>query len=248
MANITEIAPDVFRISIYVPQINLQFNHFLVRDDEPLLFHTGYRRTFNEMHEAVSTLIEPAKLRWVSFSHFESDECGALNQWLAAAPRAEAATGLVGALVNVNDFADRAARVLSPEDVLNTGKYRFRYYSTPQLPHGWDAGVMFEETQRTLFCSDLFHHDGDVEPLTQESVLGRVRKALTEYQAGPLANYMPYAPRTGRMLMSLSELCPRTLATMHGSSYAGECARELRELAVVMKEVLGESAQASSAV
>jgi flavorubredoxin len=248
MAKIAEIAPDVFRISIYVPQINLQFNHFLVRDDEPLLFHTGLRRTFGEMREAVSTLIDPAKLRWVSFSHFESDECGALNQWLAAAPRAEAATGLVGALVNVNDFADRPARVLAPEDVLTTGKYRFRYYSTPQLPHGWDAGVMFEETQQTLFCSDLFHHDGDVEPLARDSVLGRVHKALTEYQAGPMANYMPYTPSTGRMLMSLSELRPRTLATMHGSSYAGECASELQQLAAVMKEVLGESAQASSAV
>jgi flavorubredoxin len=247
MAKITEIAPDVYRICIYVPEINLQFNHFLVRDDEPLLFHTGFRRTFAEMQEAVASLLDPGKLRWISFSHFESDECGALNQWLAAAPKAEAVTGLVGGLVNINDFADRPARIVSPEDVLATGKYRFRYCSTPQLPHGWDAGVMFEETQRTLFCSDLFHHDGDVEPLTHESILGRVRQALTAYQAGPLANYMPFTPNTGRMLRSLAALRPQTLATMHGSSYAGDCERALEELATVMKEVLGEPAQAQTA-
>jgi flavorubredoxin len=248
MAKITEIAPDVFHISIFVPQISLQFNHFLVRDDEPLLFHTGYRRTFAEMQEAVATLIDPSKLRWISFSHFESDECGALNQWLAVAPKAEAATGLVGAMVNLNDFADRPARVLSPQDVIETGKYRFRYFSTPQLPHGWDAGVMFEETQRTLFCSDLFHHNGDVEPLTHNSILDRVRNTLAEFQQGPLANYVPYTSNTGRMLTSLSELRPRTLAVMHGSSYAGDCADALRQLAGIMKEVLGESAQASGAL
>src|SRR5215471_19278284 len=146
MAIITEIAPDTYRISIYVPQANLQFNHFLIKDDEPLLFHTGLKAMFPLVHEAVATLINPAQLRWIGFSHFESDECGALNRWLEAAPMAEPTCSLTGALVSVNDFAAKPARGLSQDDVLSTGKYRFRFCQTPHLPHGWDAGVLFEET------------------------------------------------------------------------------------------------------
>ncbi len=157
MQRIAEIAPDVYRICVLYPEINLQFKHFLIKDDEPVLFHTGLRRMFPEVREAVQTLIDPARLRWISWSHFESDECGALNDWLAIAPNAEPACNMVGALVNVNDFASRPARILGADEVLTTGKYRFRYVCTPQLPHGWDAGVLFEETNQTLFCSDLFH-------------------------------------------------------------------------------------------
>lgn len=238
MPNVTEIAPDIFRISVFYREINLQFNHFLVKDDEPLLFHTGLRRMFAEVREGVSQVLDPARLRWISWSHFESDECGALNDWLAIAPYAQPACGMVGALVSVNDFSRREARILTPPDMLTTGQYRFRYYNTPQLPHGWDAGVLFEETQRTLFCSDLFHHDGDVEPLAHSSVIDRCRKTLTDYQAGPLANYVPYTPNTGLILEGLASLQPRTLATMHGSSFCGDCGQALRDLAGVMKEVL----------
>lgn len=239
MYKLDEIAADIYRISVYVPEINLQFNHFLVRDDEPLLFHTGLRQMFPLVREAVGKVIDPARLRWISFSHFESDECGALNQWLGIAPQAQPVTGMVGALVNLNDYSDRPARVLSEADVLATGKYRFRYISTPQLPHGWDAGVMFEQTQATLFCSDLFHHNGDVEPLTRSSVLDKVREALTQYQAGPLANYMPYTARTGKMLRQLAALKPRRLAIMHGSSYEGNGEQALLDLAGVMRDALG---------
>ncbi len=147
---------------------------------------------------------------------------------------------MVGALVNVNDFACRAARILGPDDVLTTGKYRFRYHSTPQLPHGWDAGVLLEETNGTLFCSDLFHQDGEVEPIVDFSVLNRVSATLNAYQQGPLANYVPYTHNTGRVLRRLAALKPRTLAIMHGSSYQGDCERELLGLAEVMKRVLGE--------
>jgi flavorubredoxin len=239
MPVITEIAPDVFRICIYVPEINLGFSHFLVRDEEPLLFHTGYRQFFPEMREAVASLIEPSKLRYVSFSHFESDECGALNEWLNIAPNAETLSGMVGVLVNLNDFAQRPARILNEADVVATGKYRFRFLSTPQVPHGWDAGVLFEETQRTLFCSDLMHHDGDVEPLTHSPILDRVRETLARYQAGPLANYLPYSGHTERVLHKLAGLKPATLAVMHGSSYRGDGEKALRALADVMKDVLG---------
>jgi flavorubredoxin len=238
MPQVTEIAPDVYRICVFYPEINLGFSHFLVNDEEPLLFHAGLRRMFNEVHEGVSQVLDPVKLRWISFSHFESDECGALNEWLSVAPQAQPACGMIGALVSVNDFSRREARILAPQEVLSTGKYRFRYYPTPQLPHGWDAGVLFEETQRTLFCSDLFHHDGQVEPLTHSSVLDRVRATLTVYQAGPLANYVPYTRNTQRILEGLATLQPKTLAIMHGSSFAGDGRQACLDLATVMKEVL----------
>lgn len=240
MANVHEIAPDVYRISIYVSEFDLQFNHFLIRDEEPLLFHTGYKRFFPELREAVARVLDPSKIRWISFSHFESDECGALNHWLEIAPAAQAACSVVGALVSLNDFAIRPPRGLADGEVLATGKYRLRFCSTAHLPHGWDAGVLFEETQRTLLCSDLFHHTGDVEPLTESDIVGRSRAAMTEYQKGPLANYVPYTPLTGRILEKLAALKPSTLATMHGSSFRGDGEQALRDLGVALRDTFGK--------
>ncbi|MCF3945237.1 oxygen-binding di-iron domain-containing protein [Acidiphilium iwatense] len=239
MAQVDEIAPDVYRISIYVPDIGLTFNHFLVRDDEPLLFHAGLRGMFPELRDAVVRLVDPASIRHIGFSHFESDECGALNQWLGLAPRAEPVCGLVGALVSVNDFAMRTARVLGHDDVLITGKRRFRLLATPHLPHGWDASLLFEETDRTLFCSDLFLQSGAGEPLSAGSILDRVRTSLIDGEAGPFAHAIPYTHNTGRALEDLACFAPRTLAIMHGSSYAGDGAAALRELAIILGEVLG---------
>ena len=162
-ARIDEIATDLYRISLYVPDFDLQFNHFLVRDDEPLLFHTGMRGMFPAVREAVATLIDPAELRWISWSHFEVDECGALNEWLAVAPNATPVCGETGAMINIGDFSNRPPRGLKPDEVLETGRHRFRFVPTPHLPHGWDAGVLFEETERVLLCSDLMHQLGDVE-------------------------------------------------------------------------------------
>lgn len=239
MSHVTEIAPDVYRVSVFVPEINLQFNHFLVKDDEPLLFHAGLRGMFPLVREAVSRIIDPAAIRHIGFSHFESDECGALNSWLEIAPHAEPVCGLVGALVSVNDFAIRPARVLTRDDTFSTGKYRFRFIPTPHVPHGWDAGVMLEETRRTLFCSDLFHQWGDREPLIHDSVIERARDALLESEAGPFANYVPYTHHTGRILEELATYAPRTLAAMHGSSFEGDGANQIRQLVSVMREVLG---------
>jgi flavorubredoxin len=239
MAVITEIAPDLYRISIFAPQGNFQFNHFLVKDDEPLLFHTGLRGMHAEIREAVAKLINLSDLRHISFSHFESDECGSLNEWLAAAPKADVICSQVGARVNLNDFTGRQTRGLPDGGALATGKYRFRFCRTPHLPHGWDAGVLFEETQATLLCSDLFHQMGDVEPLTSGDVVGRARQALKDFQAGILAEYVPYTPLTGQNLKKLAELKPKTLAIMHGSSFTGDCARALDDLDVVLREVYG---------
>jgi len=192
-----------------------------------------------EIREAVSRLIKPSELRHISFSHFESDECGSLNDWLAAAPRADVICSQVGALVNVNDFIGRESRGLADGETFATGTYRFRYCHTPHLPHGWDAGVLFEETQRTLLCSDLFHHMGDVEPLTSADVVGRSREAMKEFQAGVLAEYVPYTPLTAQNLKKLADLKPKTLAIMHGSSFTGDCARALDDLNVMFREVFG---------
>ncbi|MCE9555984.1 MAG: MBL fold metallo-hydrolase [Planctomycetes bacterium] len=243
MATITEIAPNVHRISILYREINLQFNHFLVVDDEPLLYHTGMRRMFPEVLEAVSRVIDPTALRWIGFSHFEVDECGSLNDWLKVAPRAQAVSGMVGSLVNLADFADRPPRALAADEVFSTGEFRFRYRPTPHLPHGWDAGVLFEETQRVLFCSDLFTHNGDVEPLTESDILGRARQSLADFQAGPLMDYMPYTTNTRPLLESLAALKPQTLATMHGSSFTGDGAKALLDLDEVMKEMLWPEAR-----
>lgn len=239
MATTTEIAPDVYRISVYAPWANLQFNHFLIKDDEPLLFHTGLRAMFAEVREAVSKLIKISDLRHISFSHFESDECGSLNDWLARAPAADVVCSQVGALVSVNDFTGRPAHGVADSETIATGKYSFRYCQTPHLPHGWDAGVLFEETQKTLLCSDLFHQSGDVEPLTQSDVVGRSHAAMREYQAGILADYVPYTPLTARNLQKLADLEPRTLAIMHGSSFTGDCARALSDLNQAYKDVFG---------
>jgi flavorubredoxin len=239
MATVTEIAPDVFRICAFVPEFNLQFNHFLVKDDEPLLFHTGMRRMFPLVRDAVARVLDPASLRWIAFSHFEVDECGALNEWLETAPAAQAACSEVGAIVNLGDFADRPPRALKSDEPFETGRHRFRFRPTPHLPHGWDAGVLFDETTGTLFCSDLFHQAGDVEPLTESDVIGRTRAAMAAYRGGPLMDYLPYTPYTGRLLRELAELNPRTLAAMHGSSFTGDCAKAIEDLAVVLKEEFG---------
>ncbi len=237
MATVTEIAPDTYRISVFVPEFNLQFNHFLVKDDEPLLFHTGYRGHFSEVREGVASVMDPSRIRWISFSHFESDECGALNEWLEIAPDAQPACSDLGAAVSVNDFSIRPPKGMADGEVLSTGKRRFRLCRTPHLPHGWDAAVLFEETSKTLLCSDLFHQVGKVEPLTESDVVGRSRDAMREYQGGILADYAPYTHYTDKTFQKLAALKPSTLAIMHGSSFTGDGERALRDLAVVFKEI-----------
>jgi flavorubredoxin len=236
MTSIDEIAPDLFRLCIYVPDFDMQFNHFLVRDEQPLLFHAGFRRMFPELREAVSRLIDPTTLGHIAWSHFESDEVGALNHWLEIAPQAQPVCTLVGKLVSVDDFAIRPARGMTADDVLTTGKYRYRFHRSPHLPHGWDAGVLFEETRRTLFCSDLFHQFGKCDPVTTADLIEPSRKAMQQMQQGPLADYMPYTSQTEGVLRGLADLKPETLAVMHGSSYVGKSEKLLTDLAGVIKE------------
>jgi flavorubredoxin len=240
MAHITEIAPDLFRITTFVKPFNLQFSQFLVRDDEPLLFHTGPRALFSEVKAAVASLIDLQALRWIGFSHFESDECATLPEWQQLAPQSQAVCSVVGKLVSVDDcLALRPAKGMTDGEVLQTGTCRFRFLATPHVPHCWEAGLLFEETERTLLCSDLLHQDGDVEAITESDVLGRCRKTLMEYQQGPLANYMPYCTLTDATLQRLAALQPKRLATMHGSVYVGDGSKALQDLAIIWREVLG---------
>ncbi len=237
MTTITEIAADVFRISTFVPEAGIQFNQFLVRDEEPLLYHTGMQSIFPAVYEAVGKVIEPASLRWIGFSHFEPDECGSLNRWLEAAPAAAAVSSHVGAMVFLGDYAQRPPRILEDGETFATGARRFRFCATPHLPHGWDAAMLFEETERVLFCSDLLHQLGDVEAATGNSVTERFRETLTNYQQGPMAQYMPWTPHTGTHLARLAALNPRVCATMHGAAYEGDGAQAMTEVGEVMREV-----------
>ena len=240
MTFITEIASDIFRISTYVRESNIQFNQFLVRDEQPLLFHTGHKRLFPQVREAVATLINPASLRWIGFSHMEADECGGLAEWQQLAPASAAFCSVIGKRIGVDDFiALRPARAMTDGEILATGHHRFRFLHTPQVPHGWDAGLLFEETQSVLFCSDLFHQNGDAEAVTGSDVVGRFRQTLIDNREGPVPGYMPYTTRTGATLARLAQLKPKALAAMHGSTFVGDGQGALADAATMMREVLG---------
>jgi len=239
MTRIDEVAPDLYRISVYAEQFDLQFNHFLVRDEEPLLFHTGMRGMFPQVREALAKVIDPATLRWISWSHFEVDECGALNEWLAVAPKATPVVGVIGAMININDFSNRPPRALAVDERLETGRHRFRFVPTPHLPHGWDCGVMFEETDKVLLCSDLLHQIGDLEPVTTSDITGRYRSAVETYQQSPvLMDYVPYTDNTKRQLAKLAALQPRVLAAMHGSTFVGDGESVLLACDDILRETL----------
>jgi len=234
----TEIANDVFRISTYIAELDLQFNQFLVRDEQPLLYHTGMRGLFSEVHAAVARLIDPTSLRYIGFSHFEADECGSLHEWLTLAPRATAVCSSIAKFVNVDDMVGvRPAQALADGEIIVTGTHRFRFLQTPHVPHAWDAGLLFEENTRTLFCSDLFHQLGDVEPSTVNDVVGRCRATLETYQQGPFADYLPFTAHTMPTLERLAALKPGTLAAMHGSAFSGDGAQAIRDLGGVMQEI-----------
>jgi flavorubredoxin len=229
---VTEIAPDVYRLSTYVSDANLVFNQFLVDAEEPLIFHAGLRALYPLVSAAVERVVPVERLRWITFGHLEADECGAMNSWLAAAPRAEVAHGTMGCVVSVNDLADRPPRPLQDGEVLDLGGRRVRRIDTPHVPHGWDAGLLFEETTGTLLCGDLFTALGDSPALTEQDITGPALQAEDLFGATCLT------PTTGSTIRALAELHPTTLALMHGPSFAGDCVQALRDLADAYDERL----------
>jgi flavorubredoxin len=227
---IAEIADGIYRLSTFVPYIappaGFTFNQFLVLGDEPLMFHTGLRRMFPLNREALSRIIPPGRLRWMAFGHYEADECGAMNEWLAIAPQAQAAHGQTGCMVSLNDFADRPPRALMDGETIDLGAgKRVRYIDTPHTPHGWDAGVMYEESTGTLLCGDLFTQLGNGPALTESDIVGPA------IAAEDLFRYSSLSPNMGATLRSLAKLSPRRLALMHGPSFSGDGGGALRALA-----------------
>jgi flavorubredoxin len=228
-AKIDEIADGIYRLSVHVPDIappaGFTFNHFLVHAHEPMLFHCGLRAMFPVLSEAVARLMPIDQLRWIGFGHVEADECGAMNAWLNAAPRAQVVHGATACMVSVNDLADRPPRALSDGEALDLGGKRVRYIDTPHVPHGWEAGVLHEETTGTLLCGDLFTHLGNGLAITDKDVVGPA------IEAERLFHYTSLGPATAPNIRKLAALAPRTLALMHGASYHGDGARALRALA-----------------
>jgi flavorubredoxin len=231
---VDEIADGIFRFSTVVPEIappaGFSFNQFLITGDEPLLFHAGPRAMFPLVSQAVATVIPPSSLRWITFGHVESDECGAMNDWLAVAPHATVAHGAIGCDVSLNDMADRPPRSLADGEVIDLGGKRVRHIDTPHVPHGWEARVLFEETTDTLLCGDLFTHVGDGPALTDHDIVGPA--IATE----EMFRYSSLAPTTTSVMRSLADLAPKRLALMHGSSYSGDGGAALRELASAYEE------------
>ena len=228
---VAEIADGIYRLSTFVPDIappaGFAFNQFLVMGDEPLMFHTGLRKMFPLNREALARVIRPEKLRWIAFGHYEADECGAMNEWMAIAPNAQVAHGQTGVMVSLNDMADRAPRVLADGETIDLGGgKRVRYIDTPHTPHGWDAGVMYEESTGTLLCGDLFTQLGDNPPLIHGGDV--VGPAIA---AEDLFKYSALNPGMGATIRGLAKYNPKTLALMHGPSFAGDGTAALHALA-----------------
>jgi len=227
--NIREVADGIYRINtpVVLPAGGaFSFNQYLIVDNEPMLFHTGPRRMFALVREAIAGVLPPERLRYIAFSHFEADECGALNEFLAAAPESVPVCSRVAAMVSVNDIADRAPIALADGEQLELGQHALRWFDMPHLPHGWDCGFMFDAATRTLLCGDLFTQPGKgSEALVESDILGP-----SEAFRGTM-DYYAHSPNTTEMLERLAAESPDTLACMHGSAWRGDGGALLRALA-----------------
>jgi flavorubredoxin len=223
---VDEIADGIFRINTPVDVAGgFSFNQYLIVDDQPLLFHTGPRRMFPLVREAVEGLIRLEDLRWVAFSHFEADECGSLNEWLAAAPRATPLCGQVAAMVSINDVADRPPRALADGELLELGSQRVKWMDTPHLPHGWETGYLMAVERRTLLCGDLFTQGGPGDPALTEADILEPSEAFRRSM-----DYFSHSTQAPALLEKLAGEAPETLACMHGSAWRGDGAALLRAL------------------
>lgn len=226
--NVHEVADGLYRINTPVALLGggFSFNQYLILDDEPLLFHTGPRRMFPLVHEAVASLLPIDRLRYVAFSHVEADECGSLNEWLGVAPQAVPLCGGVAAMVSIADLADRPPRALADGELLSLGTHAVRWYDTPHLPHAWECGFLMEERTRTLLCGDLFTQPGaDLPPVTESDILGPSEAFRRQM------DYFSHTKHAPAMLERLAAAQPTTLGCMHGSAWRGDGAALLRALA-----------------
>lgn len=236
---IHEVADDVLRLSTYIPEIDFSFNQYLLRADQPLLFHTGPKALFPLVSQAVARVMPLEQLRWISFSHFEADESGAMNEWLAAAPQARVVCGEIGVMISVMDQAARPPLALADSATLDLGDRRVRYLATPHVPHGWDAGMLYDEASGTLLCSDLFTRTGRSPPRSADDPIGPAFAAEDHFLATALT------PSTAPTLRRLARLSPRRLALMHGPAYDGDCVAALHALADGYAERLRQACAAT---
>jgi len=229
---IDEIAAGIFRINTPVAlpgEMGFNFNQYLIVDEAPMVFHTGLRGLFPLVSEAIRAVMPIEKLRYVGLSHFEADECGALNEFLAVAPNAVPVCSQVAAMVSVSDFANRAPRGLADGEELALGSHKIRWFDTPHVPHAWECGLMMDVATRTFFCGDLFTQGGTGEvALTESDILGP-----SEAFRKPM-DYFAHAPRTSAMLERLASERPTTLACMHGSAWCGDGGALLRALGAAL--------------
>lgn len=227
--NVHEVADRIYRINTPVMLeggLGFSFNQYLIDDDEPLLFHTGPRKMFALVREAVASVLPPESLRHIGFSHVEADECGSLNEWLATAPQASPLCGQVAGMVSINDMADRPPRTLADGEALSLGSHRVRWLDTPHLPHGWECGLLTEESTKTLFSGDLFTQPGTGSPpVTEADILGPSEAFRSQM------DYFSHTKNAAAMLERLASTAPTTLACMHGSAWRGDGAQLLRALA-----------------
>lgn len=226
--NVAEIADNIYRINTPLDAVpgGFSFNQYLIVDDEPLLYHTGMRKLFPLVSEAVAHIMPVERLRYVAFSHVEADECGALNQWLAVAPQAVAVCSRIAALTSIEDMADRSPRAMADGEQLTLGRHTVQWFDTPHLPHGWECGLMFEQQTRTLLCGDLFTQPGANHPALTESDILEPCEAFRQR-----LDYFAHARNSRAMLERLAATDPQTLACMHGSAWRGDGAQLLRALA-----------------
>lgn len=226
MADVHEIAPSIFRISNFKQDAApVEFTQFVIRAEQPLLFHTGPKAFFPETLEAVKRVLDPADLRYISWSHVEPDECGAVTDFMAVAPNAELVHGSIAAMLSVGDFFGVGVRGLNDGDVLDLGTHRLRFLVTPHVPHAWDAILVFEENTKTLFCSDLFTMFGKPPPSTDSDIIEPALVALAN-----LPGYLPIGPHTGAVFDRLEALEPKALAGHHSATYTGDAVQALRDL------------------
>jgi flavorubredoxin len=232
---VDEITSDIFRLSTFVPDVSpagFTFNQYLILAEQPLLFHCGGRGLFPPVSKAAGELMPVERLRWISFGHVESDECGSMNAWLAAAPEAQVAHGMTACMVSLNDLADRPPRPLANGEVLDLGGKRVRWIDTPHVPHAWESGLIFEETTKTLFTGDLFTHFGDGPAIGKTSIVEPAIQAEEAFHASAIT------PATAPTIRALKALAPQRLAVMHGSCFEGDCERELEALAAYYERQL----------
>jgi flavorubredoxin len=222
---VDEITKGIYRLSTYIDQADFTFNQYLIDADQPLLFHCGMRGLFPLVSAAVAQVLPLSRLRWISFGHWEADESGAMNDWLAAAPDAQVAVGAIGCMLSVNDLALRAPRPLEDGEILDLGGKQVRYIATPHVPHCWDAGLLFEETTKTLFSGDLFTQIGKSPAVSDADILGPALAAEDTFKATALT------PNTAPTIRRLATFQPAMIALMHGPAFRGNCERALLNLA-----------------